>query len=96
MICGDLMFLFSSNFKEGDIAQLGERTTEVHQESHRAVPGSIPGGASLFDFLIPFHTLERQASQTRRGIRRKKNQTAWAAQGPALLIARKMSWHPVN
>lgn len=32
----------------GDIAQLGERTTEVHQESNRAVPGSIPGGANVF------------------------------------------------
>lgn len=40
----------------GDIAQLGERTTEVHQESNRAVPGSIPGGANLFvnfDMLQP-------------------------------------------
>lgn len=41
--------------QEGDIAQLGERTTEVHQESNRAVPGSIPGGATLFAYGAYLH-----------------------------------------
>lgn len=55
-------------YVNGGIAQLGERTTEVHRESNRAVPGSIPGGANIFVFFDFLSNSEKTNHHKRKGV----------------------------